>query len=146
MKNIVSILLVSALLIGCSKSNYNPNSGSILGTWEKTLGGSNYFYGTSGQQTTDGGYIIGGYTRLPSIDESNFCLFKTDENGNELWRKTFETGSKDVCNSVQQTTDGGYILTGWELSFGNFVSKIVSISLFPKPDILIVYCFAIVLY
>ena len=45
MKNIVSILLVSALLIGCSKSNDNPNSGSILGTWEVVTYETNTDYG-----------------------------------------------------------------------------------------------------
>ena len=36
-------------------------------------------------------------------------LLKTDGSGNEQWRKTFGVGRS---YSVQQTTDGGFIVTG----------------------------------
>ena len=37
-------------------------------------------------------------------------LLKTDGQGNEEWRKTFGLG---YANSVQQTVDGGFIVTGF---------------------------------
>ena len=59
------------------------------------------------QQTSDGGFILGGKSRL----------VKTDPNGNEQWSKTFRLFGIDgfyTTSSVQETQDGGYILTGEE--------------------------------
>jgi hypothetical protein len=81
--------------------------------WSKTLGGSSAgHWGRSVQQTTDGGYIIAGGTSLPASPYSDAYLIKTDDSGNELWSKTFAESDRDEFFSVQQTTDGGYIIAG----------------------------------
>jgi hypothetical protein len=79
--------------------------------WSRTFGDSRNAYGTSVQQTTDGGYILCGRTETPS-DERVALLIKTDAEGNKLWDKMFNRGGYAETNSVQQTTDGGYILCG----------------------------------
>jgi hypothetical protein len=79
-------------------------------TWTKTYGGSNYDKGNSVQQTSDGGYIITGSTSSFGPIGQNIYLIKTDVNGDSTWTKTYYGGGVGVGNSVQQTSDGGYII------------------------------------
>ena len=86
--------------------------------WTKTFGGSNADGCYSGQSTNDEGYIITGYTRSFGSNERDVWLIKTNSFGDTLWTKTFGGSNDDIGYSVQQTTDGGYIITGNTLSFG----------------------------
>jgi len=69
-------------------------------------------YAYSVDQTNDGGYILAGVISTPN-NHSDIWLLKTDGQGNQQWLNTFGTIETDVCHAVQQTTDGGYILTGY---------------------------------
>ena len=86
--------------------------------WTKTFGGTGRDYGNSVQQTSDGGFIVLGYTLSFGAGGEDFYLVKTDMNGNEQWNKTFGGTASDIGYSVRQTNDGGLILTGHTLSFG----------------------------
>jgi hypothetical protein len=86
--------------------------------WTKTFGGTGLDIGSSVQQTTDGGYIIVGWTSSFGSGDYDFLLIKTNADGDELWTKTFGGTGSDVGRSVQQTADGGYVMTGYTESFG----------------------------
>jgi hypothetical protein len=45
-------------------------------------------------------------------------LIKTDANGDEVWTRTFGGGNWDYAYSIQQTSDGGYIVAGFAEGFG----------------------------
>ena len=85
--------------------------------WSNTFGGSNDDGGECVQQTMDGGYIIAGFTTRPGTDDNEVYLIKTGSNGNEQWTKTYGGDKDDYAYFVQQTTDGGYIITGITESF-----------------------------
>jgi hypothetical protein len=92
------------------------SSGSHI--WAKTFGGSDQDAMYSVQETTDGGYIFTGGTHSFSTGWNDAYLIKTDESGNHLWSKTFGGSMREYAYSVQETTDGGYIMAGLTSSFG----------------------------
>ena len=86
--------------------------------WSKTFGGSGDEVGYSVQQTADGGFIIAGATSSFGAGGGDVYMIKTDGSGNEQWSKTFGGSGYEVGYSVQQTADGGFIISGATSSFG----------------------------
>jgi len=109
-------------IVATISSNGNIELGKIdsEGTkiWNKTFEGATF--GDSPdydkvklpiQQTEDGGYVIACHGNNASL------LLKTDDKGNELWQKIFTQPGPlmDFAYSVQETSDGGYIVAGVEI-------------------------------
>ena len=92
------------------------SSGNAL--WSRTFGGSGADDAHSVRQTSDGGYIIAGDTGSFGAGGSDVYLIKTDPDGIELWSKTFGGTGSDYGHSVGETSDGGYIVSGYTGSFG----------------------------
>ncbi len=95
------------------KTDENGNS-----LWAKTFGGTGYdsAAGYCVQQVI-GGYIVAGWLDTDDGIDNNgdVWLIKTNPSGESLWTKTIngnENDSYDIARSIQQTTDGGYIVTG----------------------------------
>ncbi len=103
------------------------NAGNIQ--WQKDIGGDNDDELRMIQQTTDGGYIIGGYSNSDSSGtktsnpvsgafsyDYDYWIVKLDNTGNIQWQKDIGGTGNDYLNAIEQTTDAGYILAGYSNS------------------------------
>ena len=83
--------------------------------WDRRYGGYGEDDLVSMTQTTDGGYILGGYSQSgiggdKTTRDGPYWIIKIDSIGNKQWDKGF--GAATEFNSVIQTNDGGYLLSG----------------------------------
>ena len=85
--------------------------------WNVTLGGEEYDRGHDVKQTSDGGYIITGYTWSSISEVSDILLIKTDSQGNEEWSRHYGGENYDTAYEVDETSDGGFIIVGFTNSF-----------------------------
>jgi len=108
-----SLLGIVIFLWGATLFAWPPDT-----LWTKTYGGPDYDEGHSVCETSDGSYIVAGYTKSFGAGKEDVWLIKTDPDGDTLWTKTYGGPEWDQAFSVQQTSDGGYIVAGGTESFG----------------------------
>ncbi|MFQ5334969.1 MAG: T9SS type A sorting domain-containing protein, partial [Flavobacteriales bacterium] len=93
-------------------------SGTIQ--WQNTMGGSDIDNLLSIQQTSDGGYVLGGFSASPisgdkaenSLGFDDYWVVKLDASGAIQSQNTIGGSAYDELFSIQQTSDGGYVLGG----------------------------------
>ena len=88
---------------------FTAGSGTVF---KRTYGGTNSDAGYSVHKTSDGGYIITGYTTESGSGLPSLYLLNVAEDGTELWSKIFVTPGRSLGYSVDLTADGGYIIAG----------------------------------
>jgi hypothetical protein len=114
--------------IDYSRGYITGANGTILAfepPWQKCLGGPGNDVANSIQKTSDGGYIIVGYSEPPIEGPDggdlagltrrggkDFWIVKLSSAGEIQWQKLYGGSGQDIAYSVQQTTDGGYIVAG----------------------------------
>ena len=92
--------------------------------WTQVIGGTNYDYITSIIETSDGGYLVGGYFGSGIIDLGNGItlrykrysdgmLIKYNSKGIVEWAQGIGGTNYDYINSIAETKDGGYIVGGY---------------------------------
>ena len=90
--------------------------------WQKCLGGGNIDNANAVQQTIDGGFIVVGGTYSSTGDVSDnhggrdVWVVKLDAAGAMEWQQSLGGTSDEQASSVQQTTEGGYIVAGYTAS------------------------------
>ncbi len=86
--------------------------------WQRSYGGSSSDGANSVVQTLDGGYVFAGSTGSNDGDVAgnhgsiDYWVVKLNENGDIEWQKTLGGSGYEVAEAIQQTSDGGYIITG----------------------------------
>jgi hypothetical protein len=116
------------ILDGTTKIDENRNHIWLIKTnsngeeeWSRTFGGSKWssIPAASILQTSDGGYIIAGYTDSFGEGGRDVWLIKVDKKGDEMWNKTFGGKEDDFGNDIQLTKNGGFIIAGTTYSFAD---------------------------
>jgi len=103
--------------------------------WTRLYGGTEGERGYSVCQTSDGGYIIAGYTCSFGSGNFDFYLIRTDSLGDTLWTRTYGGTTSDFSYSVRQTSDQGYVIVGWTGSYGSGGDDVYLIRLGPETDV-----------
>ncbi len=92
--------------------------------WQNSIGGNASDFLTDMAKTSDGGYILGGYSQSTATGDKtepefydiccgyDFWVVKINSCGIVEWDKTIGGGADDYLMKIQQTSDGGYILGG----------------------------------
>ncbi|MBX7140061.1 MAG: T9SS type A sorting domain-containing protein [Chitinophagales bacterium] len=96
--------------------------------WQKCLGGTADDRANSVHLTTNGDFIISGYSYsndgdvLENHGDADYWIMKVDADGNLLWEKSLGGSGTDAAYSAQQTSDGGFIVAGYSNSVNDDVS------------------------
>lgn len=115
--------------------------------WQKTYGGSRQDFADSVQQTTDGGYIIAGYSESNdgdatfnhgSYNNGDFWVIKINALGVIQWQKSLGGIQSERSYSIIQTIDGNYVVTGHSSSNDGDVSGNHGYNVTNKSDVLVI--------
>lgn len=96
--------------------------------WSYNFGGSDRDWGNALQLTSDGGYVMAGYSKSDDFDVSgnngdwDFWIIKITADGQLQWEKNYGGSLNDEATSLQQTADGGYIVAGSTYSSNGDIS------------------------
>jgi hypothetical protein len=99
----------------------------LVKMWDRNFGGMGDDAPTCFQLTSDGGYILGGYSYSDIGGDkteplknpagiADYWIIKIDSAGNKEWEKDLGGANGDLLNTVLQTKDGGYLLGGMSAS------------------------------
>ena len=83
--------------------------------WQKTYGGSNRDIGNKAILTKDGNIAIVGQTNSPGISRGNddIWLSKIDQDGNELWYKSFGLKNHETGYDLIELENGSFLIAGF---------------------------------
>lgn len=87
--------------------------------WEKTYGGSGHDWAKKVILAPDGGYFVCGSTQSQGAGSFDFFLMKIDEEGNEMWFKTYGGSDFDYGESIGINKEQNIFILGSSASFSN---------------------------
>ena len=111
-------VLCLLLAVACQFFYHEGPAFSAPDGWDATYGGFDYDRANSIHETRDGGYIVAGETRSFSVGRIDIWVLKLRPDGTVEWQKTYGGVDDGWAFFIQQTRDGGDIITGGTRSFG----------------------------
>ena len=119
----VALSLMLVLFSTCKKDDCECNTANVPTIeWQRSIDNNNDAAINSVQQTTDGNYILAG-TKRNDLNSRDYWIAKLNSNADIEWEKTYGGSSTDEAKSIQQTTDGGYIVAGHSYSVNGDVTN-----------------------
>lgn len=123
-------VLALCMAMACSKDVENSKGQEIVSTsflgevdWVKSFGGSGEETPRAIIATSDGGFAVLGFSNSTdgdlaekSLAVNDYWLLKLDSSGNLEWSNTYGGSKDDRGQSIVQTSDGGFALTGYAMS------------------------------
>jgi len=123
------------IFIGGSRLLKTDSVGDSI--WSREYNGLGEFGGSFVQETSDGNYVITGWTRHPDSNDTDFLLLKVDSLGDSLWARVWGSEDDDWGNCVRESSDGGYVVTGCYYAFEGLWGAEVFWSKYDKDGTLI---------
>jgi hypothetical protein len=92
--------------------------------WQNGLGGKGYDLSRALIETSDGGYLIGGYSNSGATGDKNepligiydYWVIKLSATGSIEWQNTIGGTSDEYLFSLMETSDGSFLLGGYSYS------------------------------
>jgi hypothetical protein len=108
------------VIVGFSNSLGDPDySGLVIRTdpngeiiWQRSIGGAGWDFLHDVKETTTGDLLLCGQTYSNDAGQGRAWLILLDEDGNEIWERSYEGSREQRANSAVATMDGGYIIAG----------------------------------
>ena len=91
--------------------------------WQKTYGGSGDDVAYFIQQALDEKLIVAGSTDSFGAGKKDAWILNLGKEGNIVWQKTYGALGDEEVNSIQQTSDSGYIAAGWTNSYAGIQTE-----------------------
>ncbi|MBA7691270.1 hypothetical protein ES703_99813 [subsurface metagenome] len=103
--------------------------------WQYAYGEGSQNVASSVQQTIDGGYVVAGRAFSRDAGGYNLWILKLTSIGDIEWQRIYDGSRDEEAYSIQQTSDGGYIVAGETSSFGVGECDFLILKLLPDGDI-----------
>ncbi len=107
------MIVISVLALLFTKEGSSTDT-----TFIHTYGGLSYEEGAAVDVTFDGGYVMVGSTGSFGLGNADVYMVKVDSNGTYEWSRSYGGPNSDIGKSVKQTSDSGYVITGYTNRLG----------------------------
>lgn len=115
------VVLLSSILVGMNfafrpgEVESAPLASSLVSNsyqWVAHYGGADAEAAGAVRQTSDGGFVFAGYTESFAVGNLDLWVVKLNPDGSVAWNKTYGDSESEFANSIQETSDGGFIVAG----------------------------------
>jgi len=110
------------------------NLGDTL--WTRSYGGAKPDYPNSILATSDGNYLVVGYTQSFGGGDYDVYLLKVKPSGDTLWTKKYGTWGNEQGNEIVATSDGNYMIVGVSKNTGTSNHNAMLIKISPSGNMI----------